>query len=238
MIIKIFDLDGTLTDEFHPLWNLITEELVHHPADFRAAVQQWENAKNAMDAAWSEWQRASQEIAEIGISMFRQECRNDLALQTTAEKLTDMFIREGIVRLKAIEYLARSVNEKYICVISTGNYKHGAIGFIKSLVKNKLLSQQEASLIKLSGTEVNWENLCIAHMNTGINKLLGLELCFGDSIENLKNKIFSVFVDDPTGVDGHLLTLAKHGFIIPTEKNATVKIPHNCIRACWDDIVD
>jgi hypothetical protein len=62
----------------------------------------------------------------------------------------------GIVELDAIRYLEYQISKDVICVISTGGDESGAAGFVDGLVDCRLLPNNFAGKIIVSGTRINW----------------------------------------------------------------------------------
>lgn len=250
MAIEIFDLDGTLTEEFAPeigdqtgyglttysFWNLITRELVVNQSEFDLEAAAWKKmvtTKIEIDKVES-----SKEMTERGIKLFDQKYQNAAAVRQKAASITKLFFQKGIIIRDAIEYLKYRLSQQVICVISTASYEDGALGFVDGLVDCKLIPQSLSSKIMISGTQIDWSSLRVTHMNVDMNKLLGLERVFNQSMAEIQPRINAVFGDDPAINDRALLDgLCKHGFVIKNAKNAGLSLPTNCVFASWKDIL-
>ena len=248
MLIEIFDLDGTLTEEFSPkigdktgyglqnysLWNLITRELTKNKKEFDEAAENWKKyviATKDIDKI-----TASKDMTEIGIRMLAKKNQNALAIQNKAAEITKIFFNNGIIIAAAIDYLKYRLTERVVCVISTASYKEGAYGFIQGLVRCNLLNKELADKIVVSATQIDWQKLCVTHMNVDTNKLRGLEQVLQMDIESMRSHIMAVFGDDPDINDRALLELGKYNFAIKNDKNQNAALPHNCVFSNWPDI--
>jgi hydroxymethylpyrimidine pyrophosphatase-like HAD family hydrolase len=248
MLIEIFDLDGTLTEEFSPvigdktgfglttysLWNLITRELVKSKKEFDEAAENWK--KHVIATKNIDKIAASKEMTEIGIGLLTKKNQNALAIRNKAAEITELFFNNGIIIATAIDYLKYRLREKVICVISTASYEEGAQGFIQGLVKCNLLNHDLADKIIVSGTKIDWHKLCVTHMNVDTYKLRGLEKTLQMDIKSIKPYIAAVFGDDPGINDRALLELGKYSFAIKNAKNQNAVLPPNCVFSNWNDI--
>jgi phosphoserine phosphatase len=164
MSIEIFDLDGTLTEEFSPTigdktktgietysyWNLITRELVTDKNEFDAKSSAWK--KMVTSAESIDKIESSKDMTEIGLQLFRQENRNADVMQKTATEITKLFFKYGVIVTEAIEYIAYRLKQNVTCVISTASYEDGAKGFINGLAICGLIAPELAAKIIISGT--------------------------------------------------------------------------------------
>lgn len=251
MSIEIFDLDGTLTEEFSSIvgdktktgietysyWNLITRELVADKNEFDAKASAWKKmvtTTNGIDKIES-----SKDMTEIGLQLFRQENRSADVMQKIAFEITKLFFKSGIIVIEAVEYLTYRLKQNVTCVISTASYEDGAKGFVNGLVACGLIAPELAAKIVISGTKIDWQQLKITHMNVDNNKILGLEKTLGQPIEKLKPKICAIFGDDPEINDKALLGgLCDHSFVIKTIKNAHMTLPSCCVFSSWREIIN
>jgi hypothetical protein len=248
-IVEIFDLDGTLTEDFstvvgdktglglktYSLWNLITRELVADQKKFDIAATEWKQYVTQTPNV--DKISSSKTMTEIGASFFPVKHRNSRILQKKATEITNLFYKKGIINLDAIAYLKDRLEQEICCVISTASYKDGAIGFVNSLVNYNLLPKVLAQKILISGTELNWENLTVTHMNVDQNKIVDLERLLKKHYQNNKYEIQAVFGDDPEINDRSLLAIGKYSFVIKTEKNSAASLPDNCVFADWPTIL-
>ncbi len=248
-LVEIFDLDGTLTEDFstvagdktgfglktYSLWNLITRELATNKEEFDTTASEWKQYVTKtpnIDKISS-----SKDMTEIGASFFPIKNRDSQMIREKAQEITGLFYTKGIINLDAIAYLKDRLEQKICCVISTASYKDGAIGFVNALVKCKLLPKKLSQKILISGTELNWENLTVTHMNVDQNKIVDLERLLKKYYQNNKHEIQAVFGDDPEINDRALLATGKYSFVIKTEKNSMAALPDNCVFADWTTIL-
>lgn len=249
MHIEIFDLDGTLTEEYSPeigdktglglntysLWNLITRELAENSAEFDETAAQWKTWVTSTDNI--DKIAASQDMTMIGLKMLRHENRSKKTIQKKASEITKRFIQQNIVIPKAIAYLRERLEQDIICLISTAGYEDGALGFIQALVSSHWIPAHLTKHILVSGTEIDWNPLRVTHMNVDENKLRGIEKRFSQSLNTLKPFIDSVFGDDPAINDRMLLDgLCPQSFAIKTTKNQSMTLPDSCVWASWEEI--
>lgn len=246
--IEIFDLDGTLTEEFSPtlgdktgfglntyaLWNLITRDLVADKKEFDQKAIAWR--KMVTSTPNIDKVSSSKDMTEIGVKLLKEEYKNAVAIKEKAAAITEMFLDKGIVIIPAIKYLEHRLQHETTCVISTGGYEDGAIGFFEGLVKHGLLNKSLSKKIIFSGTKVDWKNLTVTHANIDTHKLLGLEQALEMSLAKIKPDVFAAFGDDPAVNDRSLLELGKYNFAIRTHKNTNATLPPNCVFADWQEI--
>lgn len=249
-LIEIFDLDGTLTEEFsaavgdktnsglntYSFWNLITRDLVTNKIEFDEKATAWK--KMVTTAEHIDRVESSREMTEIGIRSFCENYRNALSVRKKAAEITKLLLKYNIVIPEAIEYLKHRLEQNVICIISTASYEDGALGFIDGLIECGLLPKDLASKIIVSGTQIDWIQLKVTHMNVDKNKLLGLENIFKCSIDKLKPRVQAVFGDDPAINDKALLDgVCDHSFVIKTTKNANMHLPACCIFSNWQELI-
>jgi len=251
MNIEIFDLDGTLTEEFSPeigdetnlgfktysLWNLVTRALAKNCNEFDDVAVAWR--KMITTTPNVDRIASSRKMTELGLSMLHPEHKNARAIQQKTMEFTHLFVSKGIVNTKAIAYVRHRLSQNTICVISTANYEDSVTGFIRGLCETNLLPYNLANKIICSGTTIDWHssNCNVIHMNTDTNKIHGLEISLKQPISLIKPKIKAVFADDPQVNDRALLDgLCNHSFVIKNHKNKNMTLPKNCVFATWDEI--
>ena len=233
--IEIFDLDGTLTDEFHPLWNLITEKLVENADEFNHIALQWQ--ADILTNRYPDKQAAAKDMMEKGVRMFAKHHRNAHAVVTMATTITQGLITKGAVRKEAIDYLQRRIHAGITCIISTGSYAEGAAGFLLGLANAQWLTPESAQQIMISGNHIDWETGDVLHINVDHGKITGLEYALKQPLAEFQEDIIAVFGDDPFINDRALFELGKSAFCIPTSKNSHLNLPANCQRATWQKIL-
>lgn len=247
--IEIFDLDGTLTEEFssaigdktatgigtYSYWNLITRDLVSDKSEFDTKATAWKRMVTTTEGI--DRIESSKDMTEIGMQLFCQANRSADAVQRKAAEITKLFFKHGIVITEAIEYLKYRLSQNVICVISTASYEDGAKGFVDGLVECGLIPRELTAKIVISGTQINWEQLKVTHMNVDGNKLLGIERIFRQPIDRLRPRIHAIFGDDPAINDRALLSgLCDYSFVIKTVKNASLRLPACCIFSDWIEL--
>lgn len=248
--IQIFDLDGTLTIEFdknegdrtgegldtYNYWHRITRILANNPEEFDSREKSWLDM--VMTTKNIDLLQALIERTKTEIIRFADSDKNDDAIRRQARLLTQKFFTHGILEFDGIEYLKYQLKKGTVCVISTGGDEYGAAGFIDGLVDCKLLPQNLANKIIVSGTRLNWEKMSVSHLNVGPLKLRGLELVFQQPLDEIKEKIQAVFVNEPDGGDLALSKdLCQIVFVKKTVKNMNSDLPSNCVFfSNWSDI--
>lgn len=248
--IIIFDLDGTLTDQYSTLvgdktktnaetysfWRWITGRLVQDKILFDQAATAWK--KTITKDPLIDKIQSSKEMMELGLRMMRSECCNAMVIFESAVAITQEFLKCGVVRKDAIEYLKNCLELNITCVISTASYEEGARGFVQGLVGTGLLRADLAAKILVSGTNINWDKLEVIHMNVDTNKLHGLETALDLSLAEIKPKIKAIFADDPLINDRALLNgLCTNSFVIRTEKNNHLTLPPGCVFITWQEVL-
>ena len=129
---------------------------------------------------------------------------------------------------EAIAFLNSRAEEGHLCILSTGSYQSGAIGFLNALSEAGLISSTALDHIIVSGAIVDWEHKQLIHANVHNNKVKGLndllQVRFGFSLEqnstNTPHEVF-VYADDPDGNDFGILNLtaADRRYVIAHDKN-------------------
>lgn len=246
--IQIFDLDGTLTKGFdfqegdltgenlpiYDYWYRIIRKLTPNPDAFEAQEKfllDMLMAKNIDLATFLT------ETAKIEIAMLNKEDRNGATIYKEAVLLTQKFFNNNIIELDAIKYLKHQLRAGTACVISTAGDESGAAGFVDGLVNCKLLSEELANKIFISGTRMNWNSLTVVHMNSGALKLRGLELTLQEPLADIQKRTQAVFGDSPEGGDKALLNgFCSNSFVKRTAHNQQAVLPANCVFSNWAEI--
>lgn len=247
MVIKVFDLDGTLTttkeevsiDPFgmgtFSFWDLITGMLVKNYDLFHKEATNWK--KNTV-VKEKDKIASSKKMTEKGIEFFYPENRSAKVVEKTAYNITLKLHENGLLRSDAIYYLADCLQKGEKCVISTASYADGAQGFLKAIFNLGLLPSNHPGKLIVSGNIIDWKSGRVLHMNAEYGKIKGLEITMREPLHCFKNQIAAVFGDDPYINDKAILELGALSFTIPTPKYGTSKLPHNCVRASWEDILE
>src|SRR5579862_9009823 len=131
MPIEIFDLDGTLTEVDCSLWRLITEKLVEESTMFHSIVDVLRRHVTDNPQIYPSKTAASKYITEEALKMFKYHNRNSKSVKKVAFEITLELFEKKLVRTDAIKYLEYALIKNNTCIISTGSYKEGAIGFIE-----------------------------------------------------------------------------------------------------------
>ena len=255
MKIYIFDIDGTLTKidpkllkaagySTHAYWDLLTFQF----------VQDKETLKNEI-AIWR------QEVASLNEEAFIISSANMMqrALSQTlhniseqdvvsfAQKITRDFISAKVVISEAIAFLNSKAEDGHLCILSTGSYQSGAVGFLNALLEEELISSTALEHIMVSGAIVDWARKQLIHANVHNNKIKGLNDLLqarrGFNLEPASiNSVHEVYVyaDDPDGNDFGILSLAtpKNRFVIAHEKNSDESEKLQYSRTTWDHILE
>ncbi len=118
------------------------------------------------------------------------------------------FIDQEIIRLDSIKHLKVALESDDLCILSTGSYTDGAIGFVEALIERNLLPKNTLEKLIISGATIDWKTRKVTHANIADNKIKGLyKSC------QLKNHAFNpehiigIYVDDPIGNDSGLCAL-------------------------------
>lgn len=246
--MQIFDLDGTLTKGFDPqegdltgenlpiydYWYRIIRKLTPNPTVFEAKEKALLDMLMAKNIDLSTFLI---ETTKIEIEMLNKEDRNDATMYKEAVLLTQKFFHNNVLELNAIKYLEYQLRAGTACVISTAGDESGAHGFIDGLVSCKLLPEELAAKIFISGTKMNWGNLTVVHMNSGALKLRGLELTLQEPLADIQKRTQAVFGDSPEGGDKALLDgFCPHSFVKRHAHNQQAVLPANCVFSNWAEI--
>jgi hypothetical protein len=97
-------------------------------------------------------------------------------LREYAKDATCQFIDGDIVRLEGIAHLNASLAAGDVCILSTGSYQDGAVGFVAALMERDLLSSDALDKLVISGAVINWNTRRVVHANIAENKIKGLDV--------------------------------------------------------------
>ncbi len=245
MIIKIFDIDGTLTHaygdiadktgyETYAFWPLITAHFTKDKDVLNKMIADWEESMNTeKDPTGS-----SHDMMQKGINTFRSDA-NGAAVRAFAKGVTLKFIEQGVIRKEAIAYLEKQAKQGVICILSTGSYQDGALGFVDALVEKGLISKETQKALYVSGAVVDWDSFTLLHANVRERKLLGIEAVTGRKISELQQHIKAVYGDDPWINDKDILEIAPPGvaYVITTCKNNNKELPSGYSLTTWNNII-
>jgi hypothetical protein len=245
-MIEIYDIDGTLTYGFgdipnltqfatYAFWPLLTEKFTKDVDGFRKRVREWEESMvTESDPALS-----SHTMMQEGINTFQENVTHQ-EIRAFAKEVTLQFIHYGVIREEAIAYLSKKVNLGIVCILSTGSYQDGALGFVDALVETGLITQEAGGALRVSGAIVDWKKRELLHANVRERKIKGIEMLLGDKIENIRPNIAAVYADDPWINDHGILEIAppEKAFVIQTEKNKNQILPGHYVFSTWRSIID
>jgi hypothetical protein len=242
--IEIYDIDGTLTYCFgdisdtsgldtYAFWPLVSDYFSKDEKWLRAEAAKWNlSMKHESDPTGS-----SHRMMQLGIDSFRDGV-TVADVRARGRDITRHFLDHDIVRLDAIKYLARSLQQGTIAILSTGSYRDAALGFVDFLIEQDLLPACLGKNLFVSGAVVDWQNKKLEHANVLENKLIGLEKELQLPLKDFQENISAVFADDPFINDRDIVKLAPTGsaYIINTIKNQNQELPSYCTRTSWQQI--
>jgi hypothetical protein len=248
MRIEIFDIDGTLTHAHgdiadqtgcrtYAFWPLITEHFTKDIESLRKSIDTWEESmKEEKDPTGS-----SHRMMQLGVESFHEGVTPDKVRQF-AKETTQHFIKCGVVRKDAIAFLKKKIEDGVICILSTGSYQDGALGFVDALAENGLLelTSESKELLHISGAIVDWDNKKLLHANVRERKLVGIEIVMKQSITALQPYIKAAYGDDPWINDKDILDIAprERSFVIGTNKNKEKTLPPGYVLNTWPRIIE
>lgn len=245
LCILIYDIDGTLTyahgdipDVLHlstyAYWPLISCHFSTDEQALKESIALWEESmKYEIDPTGSSHNMMQRTILTFAESV------SERVIRSYAKEITLQFFHCGILRGEAISHLKCNIENGNKCVLSTGSYQDGALGFIDGLVEAGLLSFCNAQKINVSGALIDWETKTLLHANVRERKIIGLEKVLGINADELKQEVVAVFADDPLINDRDILGLAPEGagYVIQTNKNASMSIPESYKHVSWEEIL-
>lgn len=253
MQIHIFDIDGTLTSidpdliaatgyATHAYWDLLTFQFIENKQALKDEISAWRlNVAGLSNEAFI---TSSAEMMQLALLQTTQHI-SEYDIVQHAQKITQDFIKNNIVIHEAIAFLNKKAEEGHLCILSTGSYQSGAIGFLNALHEAGLISSIALDHIMVSGAIVNWEHKQLIHANVHNNKIKGLndllQTRFGFSLSTtpLENSHeIHVYADDPEGNDFGILSLTtpENRIVIAHEKNHNAHDRLEYSRMTWDEI--
>lgn len=181
---------------------------------------------------------SSHRMLQRGIDML---CKNITQehIYCFAKETTLKFITHGVIRKDAVAFLEERVRQGILCVLSTGSYQDGAIGFVDALTESGLISSTTRDSLLISGAVIDWEQKVVVHANVRDRKLIGLEKVTGHKINALKPHIEAVYADDPWINDRDILGIVskERAYVITTVKNAGKNLPEGYSHTTWPSII-
>lgn len=255
MKIYIFDIDGTLTNtdptlisaagySTHAYWDLLTFHFVKNKEALQQDIDAWRPQVKLL----SEKELKDDFIASSADMMQRalHQMTDNLTEQDIvnyANKITHDFIDADIVVRKAIDFLNEKATTGNVCILSTGSYQSGAIGFLNALSEKNMISYEALDHIMISGAIVDWLQKKLTHANIHNNKIKGLndllQARYGFALDSTsrhtEHEVY-VYADDPEGNDFGILSLAipENRIVIAHAKN---KDSTEYARTTWDEMV-
>lgn len=246
MNIKIYDIDGTLTKvkgdndtpdafETYAFWPLLTYHFANNPKQLKTEVDAWETSDKGTGEAFIQ---SSLNMLQRGIAFFDTTITGH-DLQARAKNISLQFIDQNILRLDSIQHLKAALEAEELCILSTGSYTDGAIGFVEALIERNLLPKNALERLIISGAIVDWHTRTIIHANIADNKLKVLfETCRQKTVEFNPDHITGIYVDDPLGNDSGLCALKPdHVHLIRTVKNQSLHFD-GLRHETWAEIID
>lgn len=228
-LIRIYDIDGTITMPGFDLWHLITRSLAEDTQVFDNAVNEWKARMSQGRCPYAE----SREMMKTGLQLMWSNLGH-AQVQEEARKITSDILDR--VFPEAIEHIKSSIYSGFQVVFATTNYLAGGKGFISALNREGWLDNAEAASIIVSGSNINWETRDVVHFNMDKGKATGICSVLGCSHDELKEMIESSYGDDPSGNDREILRIAPKAYVIRNEKNRHAKLLPNMQFADWNFI--
>ncbi len=245
MKIKIYDIDGTLTKvkgdkatsdifETYAFWPLLSYHFAEDSARLKAEAEAWDRSDKGEGQAFIQ---SSHDMLQRSIKQFKAGVTG-INLQIHAKKITAQFIQEDILRFPGIEHLKRSLEADELCILSTGSYTEGAIGFAEACVERGLIPPDALDKLIISGAVIDWDTRTVQHANIANNKIIGLqERCRQKDYPFSSEAIVGIYVDDPLGNDSGLCSLKPEAVcLISTVKNQD-KASGEFKPENWEDIM-
>ncbi|GGA23915.1 hypothetical protein [Okeania sp. KiyG1] len=232
-LLRIYDIDGTITIPGNDLWYLTTRSLSSNPDKFDQHIELWKDSLRRGDCPYE----SSKVMMQKGIKCIDGDCKTN-NIKKRAKELSKSIIENKNYYLAAISHIRKSIDTGFQIVLSTTNYNEGAEAFLEELVNHNLLSTEHQSKIFVSGSIINWETQSLLHFNMGQDKIVGISKALGIQINDLSSYVESAYGDDPQGNDAGILSVANRPFVIANKKNLEVSIPANMIRTSWENILN
>src|SRR3989338_1270355 len=246
MRVEIFDIDGTLTYvhgdiedktnfSTYAYWPLITNKFAKDKNALKKMIAVWEESmKTEQDQTGS-----SRRMMQAGIDTFPEDVIGEMIRQC-AKEITLQFIEHDIIRKEAIAYLLSKTQQGIVCILSTGSYQDGAIGFVDALIEKGLLTEQSRDLLFVTGAMVDWDKKKLTHVNVRERKLVGIEMVMQKRMVDLMPFVKAVYADDPWINDRDILAIAprEKSYVIQTAKNKNKLLPNGYTLITWKEIIE
>ena len=206
-IDNVYDIDGTITTPGFDLWFLTTRELSRDGEYFVTLVDTWKKTISAERIIES-----SREMMNVGVALFDYD--KEIVRKTCFDLTRKLFSTESFIRLQAITVIKQQIANGESVHFSTANYVDAAHGFLDALVILNLISANEASLITVDGSVIDFvdNKAVVSHINVAENK--------SKNITHAKR----AYGDDPTGNDRGLASIADCFFLVDTPKNKSIDL--------------
>lgn len=252
MKLYIFDIDGTLTRTdpelvrasgytTHAYWDLLTFQFVENKEALKREIDEWRpQVANLGDEAFitSSADMMQRALLQTVSHLSEQDIVNH------AKKITHDFITAEVVIKDAIAFLNSKAEEGHLCILSTGSYQSGAVGFLNALSEAELISSTALNHIMVSGAIVDWERKQLIHANihnnkvTGLNDLLQEKYGFTLDPTNIEHEVY-VYADDPYAIDFGILSLTnpEKRYVIAHHKNIMTCNRMEYIRIAWEQLI-
>ena len=206
MCLAIFDVDGTLTKQGYPYWNLINEQIIFDREALASYTSDWDSPdKKSLRAEMSDV-----DLIEASKLMI-EKCLNlnhDLTPEAIIEagyRVSLRLLDERVVYSEAINLIRRQIDTGLEILLSTASYREGAQGLIKALVDRGYLLNEDREKIHIQGVDINWDHghpFEVEFANVGQNKSK-LSMHLADK------EVVGIWCDDPYGNDRGLLSLVE-----------------------------
>lgn len=232
-LLRIYDVDGTITTPGNDLWYLITRSLCSSPSMFDNYVELWKKSLKSGACPYESSKFMMQQGIECIDKIYDQN-----HIKNCARELSDRIIRNKHYYPSAINHICASIEAGFQIVFSTTNYCEGAEAFLEMLLEHNLIRDHHQNRIISSGSIIDWKMRSIVHFNMGKDKILGVSEVLNIPVDQLSSYTHSVYGDDPEGNDAGILSLSKKSFVIANRKNAEVHLPETMIRTSWEDILE
>jgi hydroxymethylpyrimidine pyrophosphatase-like HAD family hydrolase len=229
--IRIFDIDGTITEPGNDLWYLTTRAFArdkelfdHHVTDWRKQI-----------ASGADVYSVSQAMMRKGLDLMPATLSGE-QIKGMAREIAQNLLDAGKYFHAAIDYINRSISASYAVIFSTTNYDEGGLGFVEALVESEFVSKDDADKIYISGSAINWRHKTIDHFNLGADKVTGICRLLNIDRVTLSNLVDACFGDDPLGNDREILELTSRAFVIRNDKNKNYVLPKNMRLIDWHEL--
>lgn len=221
----ISDIDQTITTPGIDIWEQLTTDLVEQgkQQDYKNEFIEYKELASTDPIS------ASRRMMGNAINMFVDDVDSSTIYEAAAEKINAL-IADKCIRESSIELLSRFINDGGKVILSTANYQEAA-----RAIRDILFEDEEVRKnVLVSGSVIDWDAKKVKHINVAKNKVFGILDTLQITEDELKEKTFMVFGDDPVVNDIALFTLNKsNSYLIETPKNKQLEIPAYIKRSSW-----